>query len=99
MIFEAKQDGWRETCLVAGGHVLDPRGIIPRSTTIVKGISVRLLFLIAHRKNLEVLCGDIDYPFITAGYMEQVYSRAGPEFDECKDSVVLFKKAYMVCVR
>ena len=42
MIFEVKQDGRRKARLVAGGHMVDPRGINPRST-VVKGISVRLL--------------------------------------------------------
>ena len=39
MIFEVKQDGRRKARLVAGGHLLDPRGISSRSTA-VKGVSV-----------------------------------------------------------
>ncbi len=42
MIFEVKQDGRRKARLVAGGHMVDPMGINSRST-VVKGISVRLL--------------------------------------------------------
>lgn len=92
MIFEVKQEGRRKARLVAGGHMVDPMGINPRST-VVKGISVRLLDLIAHRDNLGVLCGDIGNAFITADCMEKVYSRAGPEFEDREGSILVFKKA------
>ncbi len=65
MIFEVKQDGRRKARLVAGGHMVDPMGVNSRST-VVKGISVRLLDLIAHRDTLPILCGDIGNAFITA---------------------------------
>ena len=45
MIFRVKQDGRCKARLVAGGHLVDPKGISSRST-VVKGISVRLLDLI-----------------------------------------------------
>ena len=92
MIFEVKQDGRRKARLVAGGHLLDPRGISSRST-VVKGVSVRLLDLIAHRDGLQVLCGDIGNAFITAECLEKVYTRAGPEFREREGSILVFRKA------
>lgn len=92
MIFEVKQDGRRKARLVAGGHLVDPMGVNSRST-VVKGISVRLLDLIAHRDNLPILCGDIGNAFITAECMEKIYSYAGPEFGEREGSVLIFKKA------
>ena len=92
MIFEVKQDGRRKARLVAGGHLVDPKGINSRST-VVKGISVRLLDLIAHRDNLPILCGDIGNAFITADCLEKIYSRAGREFDDREGSIMIFKKA------
>jgi hypothetical protein len=92
MVFEVKPDGRRKARLVAGGHMIDPRGISSRST-VVKGISVRLLDLIAHRDGLEILCGDIGNAFITADCLEKVYSVAGPEFGDREDSVILLIKA------
>ena len=92
MIFEVKQDGRRKARLVAGGHLVDPKGISSRST-VVKGISVRLLDLIAHRDNLPILCGDIGNAFITADCLEKIYSRAGPEFEDREGSIMVFKKA------
>jgi hypothetical protein len=60
----------------------------------VKGISVRLLNLIAHRDtNLPILCGDIGNAFITADCLEKIYSRAGPEFGDREGSLMVFKKA------
>ncbi|KAI2510964.1 Reverse transcriptase (RNA-dependent DNA polymerase) [Fragilaria crotonensis] len=92
MIFEVKQDGRRKARLVAGGHMVDPMGITTRST-VVKGISVRLLDLIAHRDGLQILCGDIGNAFITADCLEKIYSRAGPEFGEREGSILILKKA------
>jgi hypothetical protein len=91
-IFEVKQDGRRKARLVAGGHLVDSMGISSRST-VVKGISVRLLDLIAHRDNLPILCGDIGNAFITADCLEKIYSRAGPEFGDREGSLMIFKKA------
>ena len=81
MIFVVNQDGGRRKgrLVLAGGHLVDPKGINSRST-IVKDISVRLLDLIAHRDNLPILCGNIGNAFITADCLEKIYSRAGPEF-------------------
>ena len=62
-------------------------------STVVKGISVRTLDLIAHRDNLTTLCGDIGNAFITADCLEKVYARAGPEFGDAEDSILLIKKA------
>jgi Reverse transcriptase (RNA-dependent DNA polymerase) len=92
MIFEVKQDGRRKGRLVAGGHMVDPMGINSRST-VVKGISVRLLDIIAHRDNLPILCGDIGNAFITADCLEKLYTHAGPEFGDREGSVLVFKKA------
>ena len=92
MIFEVKQDGRRKARLVAGGHMVDPMGVNTRST-VVKGISVRLLDLIAHRDGLRILCGDIGNAFITAQCMEKIYSVAGPEFGDREGSILVLKKA------
>jgi len=56
--------------------VVQSCGINPRST-VVKGISVCLLDLIAHCDGLKTLCGDIGNAFVTAPAMEKVWSRAG----------------------
>ena len=92
MVFKVKQDGRQKARLVAGGHIVDPMGIISRST-VVKGFCVRLLDLIAHRDNLPILCGDIGNAFITANCLEKIYSRVGPEFEDREGSVIIFKKA------
>ena len=88
MVYEVKQDGHRKARLVTGGHLVDPCSISTRST-VVKGVSVRLLDVIAHRDNLKMLCGDVSNAFITAPCLEKVYSRAGPEFGDRHNSIMV----------
>ena len=52
--------------------------------------SIRLLDLIAHRDNLGVISGDTGNAYNTADGMEIVYSRPGPEFEECEGSILVF---------
>jgi hypothetical protein len=59
----------------------------------VKGISIRLLDLVAHRDDLPILCGDIGIAFITANCMDKIYAYAGPEFGKREGSLLVFKKA------
>jgi hypothetical protein len=72
--------------------MIDLRGVSSRST-VVKGISVRLLNLIAHHDGLKTLCGDIGNAFITADCLEKVYAVAGPEFGDREDSIAILIKA------
>ncbi|CAJ1951562.1 unnamed protein product [Cylindrotheca closterium] len=88
MIFEVKQDGRHKGRLVCNGHKIDPRGISTRST-VVKGISVRLLDVIAHRDNLKIIQGDVGNAFITADCLEKIHARAGREFGEAKEGCIV----------
>jgi hypothetical protein len=92
MVFEVKPDGHQKAQLIAGGHIIDPRGVSSRST-VVKGVSVRLLNLIAHCDGLKTLCGDIGNAIITADCLEKVYAVASPEFGDSKDSIAILIKA------
>jgi len=76
MIFDVKQCGHCKARLVAGGHVVQSCGINPRST-VVKGISVCLLDLIAHHDGLTTLCGDIG----NALSLPQLWRKCGQELD------------------
>ncbi|CAJ1962164.1 unnamed protein product, partial [Cylindrotheca closterium] len=92
MIFEAKQDGRRKGRLVCGGHLVDPRGILTRST-VVKGVSVRLLDMIADHYGLTIVHGDVGNAFITANCLEEIHSVARPEFGEREGAVTTINKA------
>ena len=92
MIYEVKQDGRHKAYLVAGRHLVDPRGISTCST-IVKGVSVCFLDVIAHCDNLKVSCGDIGNAFVIAPCPEKLYSRAGPELGDRHDSIMVLMKA------
>ena len=52
-----------------------------------------MLDLIAHRDKLKIVCGDVGNAFVTAPCLEKVYSRAGPEFGEQQDTVMILVKA------
>ena len=91
--FTIKQDGRHKSCLVVGGHLVAFMDGIRSHSTIVKGTSVQLLDLIAHRDKLISLCDDIGNAFITSPCLEKVYTVTGPEFDEQQDSVVIIEKA------
>jgi hypothetical protein len=57
-VFDVKQDLCRKARLVAGGHLVDALDHDIYSLT-VKGISVKLLHVIAHKANLKQLWGDV----------------------------------------
>ena len=93
MIFDVKADTLRHKArLVAGGHLVDALDHEVYSST-VKGISVKLLHVIAHSQKLEALCGDIGNAFVTAYTEEKVYCIAGPEFGKRQGMTVIIKKA------
>ena len=68
-------------------------GSLSTRATVVKGISVRLLDVIAHHHGLKMLCSDVGNAFINAYTKEKVWERAGPEFGPHAGSIVLIKKA------
>ena len=79
------------------GNVVDSRELATRSM-VVKGISVRLLLLIAHLDDLSELCGDIGNAFIQADTKEKIYTRCGPEFGNMDGSIALIVRAlYGLC--
>ena len=92
MIFDVKQDMRRKARLVAGGHLIDALDHNIYSST-VKGISVKLLHVIAHKAGLRQVCRDIANAYINAFTNEKVYARAGPEFGpELEGMIVIIVK-------
>ena len=92
MVFEVKADLRCKARLVVQGHLVDPKGLSTRAT-VVKGISTRLLDIIAHRDGLKVLCGDIGNAFIQAHTREQIFTRCGPEFGAREGSIAIIVRA------
>ena len=79
MIFDVKQDLRRKARLVLGGHVIDASGHDTYASNM-KGISARILMLIAAANDLLVLTGDIGNAYLYASTQEKIYCRTGPEF-------------------
>ena len=91
-MYDIKLDLTYKARLVCDGSRVDPRGLSTLAT-VVKGISVRLLDLIADSQNLQVLCGDIGNAFIQANTKEKIYTRCGPEFGEHQHSIAVIVRA------
>jgi hypothetical protein len=93
MIFGVKQDLRHKARLVAGGHLVDGLDHDIYSST-VKGVSVKLLHVIAHKTGMTQLSGDVGNPYVNAFTNEKVYAVAGKEFgEELQGSIVIIKKA------
>jgi hypothetical protein len=98
IIYDVKQDLTRQARLVAGGHLVDPLDHSVHDSSTVKGISVKLLHVIAHKADLSQLCGDVLLAFVNALTNKLVYAIAGPEFGEHEGKPVVIRKAlYGLC--
>ena len=73
-------------------NLVDARGLSTRAT-VVKGISVRPLSVIAHCDGLTEVCGDIGNAFIQAKTKEKVYTQCGPAFGDKEHCIVLIIRA------
>jgi hypothetical protein len=80
MIFTVKQDLCRKAWLVIGGHIVDAKDNELYASTM-KGVSIRLLLLIATANKLDVLCGDIQLAYLYAKNTLKTYVSLGPEFN------------------
>lgn len=79
LVYDVKVDLRKKARLVCDGSRVDPRGLTTRAT-VVKGISVRLLDLIANHWNKKILTGDIGNAFVQSKTEEKVFTKLGPEF-------------------
>ena len=72
-MYEVKTDLRQKARLVANSSMIDAKGLSTHAT-VVKGISVRLLDLIAKAQGLQVLCRDLGNAFIQADTKEKIYT-------------------------
>jgi hypothetical protein len=90
IIYDVKQGLQRKARLVEGGHLVDPLDHSVYSST-VKGISVKLVHIIAHTADPDQLSGDVSLAFVNASPKELVY--AIPKFGEHEGKTVIIRKA------
>jgi hypothetical protein len=79
MIFEAKQDLRHKGRYIIGGDKVEIYDIQCYSSNM-KGISARLLMLIADANGYDVRTGDIKNAYLNAFTQEKVWIKCGPEF-------------------
>ena len=87
-MYDVKPDLRYKARLVCDGIMVDPRGLSTRAT-VVKGISVRLLDLIADSQDLKVMTGDIGNAFIQASTSENIFTKCGVEFGDQAGSIAI----------
>ncbi|GFH61248.1 hypothetical protein CTEN210_17724 [Chaetoceros tenuissimus] len=92
LVYCAKVDLRKNARLVCDGSRVDPRGLNTRAT-VVRGISVRLLDVIAHHWKKRILSGDVGNAFVQSKTKEKVYTRLGPEFGEHSGMIAIIVKA------
>ena len=84
----------RHKCqLVARGHLVDALDHDIYSAT-VKSISVKLIQVIEHKANLEILCGNIGNAYVNAYTNKNAYAIVGDEIGKAmKGSIVIIVRA------
>ena len=75
MVLDTKPDHLLKVQLVTGGHLIEFLGNEVYLST-VKGISVQILHVIAHKEKLNVLFGDVQNVYVNAETQEKVYTIA-----------------------
>ena len=76
------------TSQVSGGHLIKYLDNSANSSTL-KGISVQLLHIIAHKAGLSQLCGNIQNAYVNAYTNEKVWTRVGPKFGVREGQVII----------
>ena len=79
-VYTVKNDFTYKARLVCDGSQVDPRGL-DTCATVIKSISVRLLDLIAHTWNKQIITGDISNAFVQFDTKEKIYTQLGSKFD------------------
>ena len=74
------------------GSRVDPGSLNTRAT-VVRGISVRLLDVIAHHWSKRILAGDISNTLVQSETKERVFTKLSPEFGEHAGKIALIVKA------
>ena len=80
IIFDVKVDLRRKSRLVIRGHVVNSSGHEIYASTM-KYVSARILMTIAAANNLDVIKGDIGNAYLNNNTKENIYTRAGTEFE------------------
>jgi hypothetical protein len=78
-IFDIKRDLCRKARTIARGHMVDMFDINCHSSNM-KGVSARLLMIIADANGLDVHVGDIKIAYLYAPTAEKVWTTCGLEF-------------------
>ena len=80
MVFDIKADGTAKARFVVGEHIVDSSKFAVYAS-VVKTTSFRSLLTLAHRKQMQVVTGDIDGAYLNANAKNKVHKRV--EYTRC----------------
>lgn len=93
LIFDVKQENLRRKArLVAGGHVVNSN-MYESYSSVIQTRTIRLLQTISVNQGLKMITGDVSNAFVQAPTCEKIWTRAGKEFGEKENCVILLDKA------
>jgi hypothetical protein len=92
MIFDVKMDFTRKARFVAGGHMTEAPSSLTFSSVVSRD-SVRLAFLYAQLKGLDVLSCDVGNAYLYAPCREKIYFIGGVECGEQRGKILVVTKA------
>eukprot|EP00957_Ditylum_brightwellii_P018687 1404063-Ditylum_brightwellii.AAC.2 len=95
MVFDCKQDMQQKTQLVVGEHLVE---LLDNKvySSIVNGISIKMLHIIAQSAELHTLHGNIGNAIVSVYTTKMIYTRAGLGFGQnlCGKIVIIRKTLY-----
>ena len=92
LIFAVKHDGRHKARLLADGS-LTPEPVENIYSGVVFLRHLRLVMFLGELNNLELWRADIGNAYLEAYTHEKLFIIAGPEFEELKSFILIFKKA------
>ena len=88
LVYNIKADLTYKARLVCDGSRVDPKDLSTRAT-VVNGVSVCLLNLIADSKKLSIIYSDIGNAFIQPHTKGKIYTKCSPGFGESVGSIAI----------
>ena len=78
-----KENKRRKAQLVIGGHIVDALHLPPYSS-VVQGLSIRLLLLVGKANDLKITTRDVGNTYLNVSLRQKVHSRASTEWRDRK---------------
>jgi len=92
-VFAVKSDLRRKARLVMNGSIVDKEHELERYSPVLQIKSGRILATIAHSRGQQIRMADVSNAYINADTRENIWTQAGPEFDDKAGMIILVRRA------